>query len=99
MHIRQVTGAAHLHVRTRARADVPLFRISETAGPIALKFGVLLGSHEIGVLQTSRLGYSCTCEHAHVQMCHFPYLRNGWTDCAEIWCVVCDPLAKRFAIV
>ena len=40
MHIKQVIGGAHLHVRTRARADMPLFCISETARPIALKFGV-----------------------------------------------------------
>ena len=25
------------------------------------------------------------------------YLDNGWTDCAEIWCVVGDSLATRFA--
>ena len=42
MHIKQVIGGALMHVRTRARADVPHFRISETAGPIALKFGVWL---------------------------------------------------------
>ena len=29
----------------------------------------------------------------------FPYLGSGSTDCAEIWCVVRDPLAKRFAQV
>ena len=29
----------------------------------------------------------------------FPYLGNGWTDCDEIWCVVRDPLAKRFTEV
>ena len=45
MRIDQVIGGAHKHVRTRARADVLLFRISETAGPIALKFGVWLGTH------------------------------------------------------
>ena len=27
----------------------------------------------------------------------FPYLGNGWTDCAEILCVVRDQLSKRFA--
>ena len=26
----------------------------------------------------------------------FPHLGNGWTDCAEIWCVVSDPLARHF---
>ena len=39
MHVKQVMGGVHLHVRMCARADVPLFRTSETAGPIALKFG------------------------------------------------------------
>ena len=27
------------------------------------------------------------------------YLGNGWTDCAEIWCVVRDYLARRFTTV
>ena len=42
MHITQVMGGMHLHVRTCARAGVPHFRISEAAGRIALKFGVWL---------------------------------------------------------
>ena len=29
----------------------------------------------------------------------FPHLGNGWTDCAEIWFVVKDPLAWRFTEV
>ena len=40
--------------------------------------------------------------HLHVRTCrcaHFPYLGNGWTNCAEIWCVVRDTLASRFAKV
>ena len=46
MHIKQVMDGAHLHVRMCARrAIVPLFRISETAEPIALKFGVWLKTH------------------------------------------------------
>ena len=53
MHITQVMGGVHLHMRTCARADVPPFL----------------------------------------------YLGNGWTDCAEIWCVARDPLAKLFAKV
>ena len=40
MCIKQLIGGVHLHVRTGARADVPIFRISETVGPIALKFGL-----------------------------------------------------------
>ena len=45
MHITQVMVGVHLHVRTCARADVPLFRISETARRIALTFGVWLETH------------------------------------------------------
>ena len=26
----------------------------------------------------------------------FPYLGNSWADCAEIWCVVRDQLARQF---
>ena len=38
--------------------------------------------------------------HPHVGMrtcrrASFPYFRNGWADCAEIWHVVRDPLARR----
>ena len=40
--------------------DVLLFRISETAGRIALKFVVRTVNY-IGVLQKYRVGYSCTC--------------------------------------
>ena len=68
MHIKQVMGGVHLHVRTCARADVPLFRISETAGRIALKFGVLLETHYLGVLRKSMMGHISTCARAHVQM-------------------------------
>ena len=39
MHISQDMDGVHLHVRTCAGADVPAFRISGTAGRIALKFG------------------------------------------------------------
>ena len=37
--------------------------------------------------------------YLHVRTCRcapFPYLGNGRMDCAEIWCVVRDSLAKRF---
>ena len=37
MYIKQVIGGAHLQVRTCRGTP---FRISEMAGPIALKFGV-----------------------------------------------------------
>ena len=45
MHTTQVMGVVHLHVRTCAHVDVPLFRISEAAGRIALKFGEWLETH------------------------------------------------------
>ena len=39
----------------------------------------------------------CASARAHVQMIpSVSYLENGWTDCAEIWCVVRDQLAMRF---
>ena len=41
----------------------------------------------------SRMG--CTCARAHVHT-HFLYLRNGWADWAQIWCVVEDQSAKEF---
>ena len=45
MHIKQVIGGVHLHARTGTRVDVPVFHISETAGRIALKFGMRLATH------------------------------------------------------
>ena len=43
MHIRQVMGGVHLHVGTSAHVQMCLlFRTSETAGRIALKFGLWL---------------------------------------------------------
>ena len=52
----EVYGGVHLHVRTCARADVPLSRISETAERIALKFGMSLENRSLGVLQKSGAG-------------------------------------------
>ena len=40
--------------------------------------------------------------HLHVRTCRcarFKYLGNGRTDCAVIWCVIREPLAKRFTKV
>ena len=45
MYLIQVMGGVHLHVCTFAGADVPLFRITETAERIALKFGVRVETH------------------------------------------------------
>ena len=38
--------------------------------------------------------YVRTCARADVP--NVLYLLNGWTDCAEIWCMVRDELAMRF---
>ena len=40
--------------------------------------------------------------HLYVRTCRcapFPYLKDVWTDCTEIWCVARNPLARRFANV
>ena len=55
----------------------PIFRISETVGLIALKFGVWLDTHYLGVLQK----YGGIQQHVRTP---FLYLRNGSTDCAKI---------------
>ena len=52
MHIVQIMGGVHLHVCMCARVDVPLFRISETAGQIALKFGKWIQTHKKDLLQS-----------------------------------------------
>ena len=93
MHITQVTGWVHLHVHMCARADVPLFGISETARPIALKFGCVVRDPLAWRLKKARVWYICTCTCADLP------LGNGWTDCAEILCVVRNPLAERFTKV
>ena len=69
MHITQVTGY------------VPLFRILETAGRIALKFGAWLTGPLAGRFYKS-LGWG-TVVRAH-ERTPLPYLWNGWTDCAKI---------------
>ena len=66
------------------------FRISETAGRIALKSGLWLETHKLGAFQKLMVGCRCMCAPL------FPYLGNGWTDCAKTWCVVRGPLAMRF---
>ena len=59
----------------------PRFRISGTAGRIALKFDVWLEANNNEVLCTSQ-GWA-TSARAQV-LTPFLYLGNGWTDCAEI---------------
>ena len=48
------------------------------------------------------MGYICTCARARVHTAYVPpfsYLGNGWTDCAEIWYMISDPLARLFTRV
>ena len=82
MHIPQVNGV-HLHV-------LPSVRISGTAGQIALKFVVWLEINYAMRFTPLRSGV-----HLHVRS-PFPYLGNGWADCAEIWYVVRNHLARQF---
>ena len=56
----QVRRGMHMHVRTCTH----LFNISETAGRIALKFGVWLGTHILRALHASG-GCICTCARSH----------------------------------
>ena len=70
----------------------PLSYGSGMAQPIVTKFGVCLKTKKRCIMHRSWVGYICTCVRPHVQMCPFPHLVNGWTDCAEIWYVVRDPL-------
>ena len=48
--------------------------------------GYWLETHYLGVLHKPRVGYIYTCARATL----FLHLENGWTDCAEIRCVVLD---------
>ena len=82
MHIKQVMGGVHLRVRTCTRAYVPLFRSSETAGRIALKFGVLLDTHDLGVLQKCMMyppTHDLCIMHRYLISKHMPNLVTmGW---------------------
>ena len=60
-------------------------------------FGVAL--FVVGVAPTTPFICKVTHVRVHVRMfrcAFFMYLGNGWTDFAEIWCVVRRPLARRF---
>ena len=70
VNIRQQAFSA----KTCASARVPTFRISGTAGRIALKFSEWLETHLLGVLQESRYGM-----HLHVRTCT-PLFRISVTD-------------------
>ena len=69
---------------------------SVTAGPIALKFGMQLGDPLVSLCLCSIHGWGISAR-AHVQ--RYPhtallYLRNGLTDCVQIWYVGWGSLAK-----
>ena len=71
----------HWQVRTCAS----LFRISETAGRTALKFGVWLGDHWLYVLHVLRVEHIALAYVHHIPV---SYLSNRETLCSENWCVV-----------
>ena len=77
---------------TSAHADVPPFLCLRNGLMDCGKFGLWLETHQLGILQKLMVGYRCMCVRVHL----FPYLRNGWTDLAETWCVVRGPLAMCF---
>ena len=78
MHITQVMDDVRLHVRTCARAYLPLFCISGMATRVTLNFDACLEAHELVVYVSLRLG---TAARVHLRT-PSPYLENDWTDCA-----------------
>ena len=74
-----VTDGISLHVST----CTPRFCISQTARPIEFHFGVRFGGHELGAYHMSWVGISARA-HVHTALL---YLRNGSTDCVQIWYV------------
>ena len=81
-----VTGGISLHVRTCR----PRFCISGTAWPIGFNFGVWVGGHELGAEHKSWVEYSARA-HVHTALL---YLRNGLTDCVQIWYVGWGSLSR-----
>ena len=74
----------------------PSYNYKGMARPIVTKFGVRLDTKQGCILNINRpwVRYICTCALAHVQMYPFSASRKRCTDCAEIWFVVSDPLAR-----
>ena len=72
--------------------SAPLFRISKTAGRIALKFGVRYFSY---LFYTYYKWSNCTCARAYP----FSYLNNCSTLCSEIRYVVRHELTMRLAVI
>ena len=82
--------------------DIKTGRLAITPGiawSIVTKFGVCLETKQRCIFHGSCVGYICTCALRTCICTPFPYLGNGWTDCAEMWCVVRDPLARCFTKV
>ena len=94
MHV-GILSAIYCHVSqqgcdcTCARARQRSFQISRTAGPIASNLVYLWGPVS-RVACKSILGPTL-----HVRPCSvtIPDLKNGWTDCVQIWCTETDQLA------
>ena len=65
--------------------------------PIVTTFGVCLRD-QVAVYISRLMGVvHYTCARAHEQMCSPSRISQmAWTDCAEIWYVVTDPLGRRF---
>ena len=84
------------------RMCASLFRISEAAGRIKLIFGMRLEVHYISVLRKVPVAKHFTevngGVYVQVARAHpsFPYLGNGWKDCAENWCVIRGALDIHF---
>ena len=87
-----VTDGVSLHVRT----CTPRFCISQTARPIVFKFGVWVSSHYLSAFHKSWVGQGLSISaRAHVHTALL-YLRNGSTDCVQIWYVGWRSLSKCF---
>ena len=88
MHITHIMGGIYLHMRTCARADVPLLRISGPAGRIALKFGVWV-ERQIYQAYYKSLWWGTAARAQPF------FVTQKWLDGLR-WYVIRYPLAKRF---
>ena len=81
----------HVLVCTCAPADAPQCFVSRER-PDGLCLNVVRGYRFISYEFYTTQWWGASAR-AHVRT-PFPYLGNGWTDCAEIWYVVRDQLAR-----
>ena len=72
---------------------------SRMCWPILAKFGVCLETRQLCMLHMSWVGYICMCTRPHMQVCPFSVSRKWVAECAEIWCVVRNQLARHFTKV